>query len=75
MYPVALSLLTKGLPRPSHVGAIGLLACLGQAGSAIFPFIVGDLAEIYGVGVLQPVLVVVMSAMLAAWYWLPTTKG
>ena len=31
-----------------HAGAIGLIAAIGSAGAAIFPFVTGALAQKYG---------------------------
>lgn len=47
-YPIVMSACTKLLPRALTGGAIGWIASFGQAGSAIFPFITGALAEKYG---------------------------
>ena len=71
LYPITLSMVTKSTPKSYHTGAIGLMACLGQAGSALFPMIVGSFAEIFGVKILQPVLLLVLFSMLFIWQWIP----
>jgi fucose permease len=48
VYPVTVSLVTKATPRGYHPGALSLMACLGKSGSASFPFLVGSLADVYG---------------------------
>ncbi|GAA5889930.1 hypothetical protein JCM6882_004369 [Rhodosporidiobolus microsporus] len=76
MYPIAISLVTKSTPQSYHSAAVGLMACLGQAGSAFFPFVVGALSERFGVAVLQPVQLVLAAVMLAAWLAIPgATSG
>lgn len=75
IYPVTLSIITKVTPCAYHPGAISLMACLGQVGSAIFPFVVGSLAEMYGIRVLQPVLVALFAIMLLLWHLVPSVES
>jgi fucose permease len=72
IYPVIVSLITKGTPYGYHPGALSLLACFGQSGSALFPFLVGLLADIYGIKVLQPVLVTLFVVMIMLWQLVPS---
>ncbi|KAG8684870.1 hypothetical protein FRC11_011486, partial [Ceratobasidium sp. 423] len=54
MYPIAMNITSNIVPRRILTGSIGWIASFGQAGSAVFPFITGVLAQKYGVKVLQP---------------------
>ncbi|KZT51823.1 MFS general substrate transporter [Calocera cornea HHB12733] len=45
--------------------------CFGQAGSAVFPFLTGALAQKYGIKMLQPVLVAMIVAEAAIWAVVP----
>lgn len=57
MYPLVMSHTTKVLPQWLVTGSVGWIAGLGQAGSAILPFITGVVASQYGIGSLQPLYV------------------
>ncbi|KAG8690195.1 hypothetical protein FRC09_012093 [Ceratobasidium sp. 395] len=62
----------KIVPRWILTGSIGWIASFGQAGSAVFPFMTGALAQKHGVKVLQPMLVGMIAAMLVLWTLIPT---
>ncbi|KAF8853185.1 MFS general substrate transporter, partial [Acephala macrosclerotiorum] len=74
VYPVTVSLVTKATPHGYHPGALSLMACLGQSGSALFPFLVGSLADVYGIKVLQPVLITMFVVMILLWQLVPSPK-
>ncbi|KAJ4472532.1 major facilitator superfamily domain-containing protein [Lentinula edodes] len=71
MFPVALSASRKVIPRWIYTGAIGWITGIGQAGSAALPFLTGALADAVGISSLQPLLVGMMSAMIAMWLLVP----
>ncbi|KAE8445782.1 hypothetical protein EG329_012840 [Mollisiaceae sp. DMI_Dod_QoI] len=75
IYPVTVSIVTKGTPHGYHPGALSLMACLGQSGGAMFPFLVGSLADVYGIKVLQPVLVTMFAVMILLWQLVPSPKA
>lgn len=75
IYPITVSVVTKATPHGYHPGALSLMACLAQSGSALFPFLVGSLAEIYGIKVLQPMLVALLAAMISIWQLVPSPKA
>ena len=75
VYPVTVSIVTQATPPGYHPGAVGLMACFGQSGSALFPFVVGSLAETYGIKVLQPVLVSLFVVMILLWQLVPSPKS
>ena len=54
MYPILVNHSTKILPRWLLTGSIGYIAGVGQAGSAVLPFITGILASRFGISSLQP---------------------
>ncbi|CAE6416259.1 unnamed protein product [Rhizoctonia solani] len=45
MYPIAMNITSNIVPRRILTGSIGWIASFGQAGSAVFPFITGVLAQ------------------------------
>lgn len=71
LYPLAIVVMTKLLPADQHVVTIGLSAAIGGSGSALFPFMVGAIAEESGVGVLQPFVLALIGAITLIWLTLP----
>lgn len=66
--------LTHQLPPDLHSGAIGMVASMGQVGSAIMPFITGGIAQRHGVWILQPLMVAFMGASLILWALIPRER-
>ena len=54
MYPILLNHGTKILPRWLLTGCMGYIVGVGQAGSAVLPFLTGLLASRFGITSLQP---------------------
>lgn len=71
VFPAAIVVMTKLLPPDQHVISIGLTAALGGGGSAVFPFIVGAIAEHHGVKVLQPFVLAVLAVVGILWMSIP----
>ncbi|KAF8959974.1 major facilitator superfamily domain-containing protein [Flammula alnicola] len=71
MYPIAISHASRIIPRSLVTGAIGWMTACGAAGSALLPFLTGTMASKFGIGSLQPVLVVMMVLMGAVWAMVP----
>jgi fucose permease len=71
LFPAAVVVATKLLPRHLHVSAIGFAAAFGGGGAALFPFAVGAIASARGVQVLQPIVLALLAALLALWCTLP----
>ncbi|KAF5322629.1 hypothetical protein D9619_002070 [Psilocybe cf. subviscida] len=71
MYPVAISYTPLILPRSLVNGAIGWITAVGATGSALLPFLTGQIANKYGIGIMQPFLVVMMVIMLGCWALVP----
>ncbi|TDL22800.1 MFS general substrate transporter [Rickenella mellea] len=74
MYPILMNQSAKLLPPWLLTGSIGWIAGLGQAGSALLPFMTGALAARFGIQSLQPFLVVVMSLMVIIWVAIPKSQ-
>jgi len=71
LFPAAIVTMTKLLPADQHVATIGLSAAIGGGGAAVFPFLVGLIAEDVGVQVLQPFVLVLMGIIMVLWIVLP----
>ncbi|OHE99912.1 hypothetical protein CORC01_04813 [Colletotrichum orchidophilum] len=71
MYPVAVVLITKVMPRSLHVGTIGFAAAFGGSGGAILPFAVGAIAQAKGVQTLQPIVLAICVVLGLLWVLLP----
>ncbi|TDZ33062.1 Bypass of stop codon protein 6 [Colletotrichum spinosum] len=71
MYPVAVVLITKVMPRSLHVGTIGFAAAFGGSGGAILPFAVGAIAQAKGVQTLQPIVLAICVVLGGLWMLLP----
>lgn len=63
--------MTKLLPRDLHVGSIGFATAFGGSGGALFPFVIGVLAQHKGVKSLQPVILALFVVMVMLWLCLP----
>lgn len=71
LFPAAMVACTKLLPRHLHVSSIGFAAALGGSGGALFPYVIGVVAQAKGVKTLQPIILALMCAILALWLCLP----
>lgn len=71
LFPAAIVVATKCLPRHLHVSAIGFAAAFGGGGAAVLPFVVGAIAQAKGVQVLQPIVLAFLAIILALWCLLP----
>nr|XP_018265730.1 uncharacterized protein I303_02102 [Kwoniella dejecticola CBS 10117]OBR87888.1 hypothetical protein I303_02102 [Kwoniella dejecticola CBS 10117] len=68
MYPIVMNVVVDILPGELQGGTIGWIASLGQAGSAVMPFMVGAISEKHGVWILQPFTVAFMAADIFLWF-------
>ena len=75
MYPVAVVLITKVMPRSLHVGTIGFAAAFGGSGGAILPFAIGAIAQAKGVQTLQPIVLAICVVLGCLWMLLPRKRG
>ncbi|CAK9783119.1 MFS general substrate transporter [Cutaneotrichosporon oleaginosum] len=74
MYPIVMMVTVGILPGDLHQGAIGMVASMGQVGSAIMPFITGSIANARGVWILQPLMIAFMGASLVIWGFVPRER-
>ncbi|PBK59802.1 MFS general substrate transporter [Armillaria solidipes] len=74
MYPIVMNHSSRILPPWLLTGSIGWIAGFGQAGSALFPFISGALANSVGISSLQPLLVAMMGFMIVLWALVPSGR-
>ncbi|KAL4867647.1 hypothetical protein BDV12DRAFT_186567 [Aspergillus spectabilis] len=71
MFPGAVVVATRLLPKALHVSAIGFAAAFGASGAAVLPFAVGAVAQAKGVKVLQPFVLGLSVGILLLWVALP----
>ncbi|TCD69079.1 hypothetical protein EIP91_008977 [Steccherinum ochraceum] len=74
MYPILMNYCTDVLPKWLLTGSVGWIAGVGQAGSAVLPFVTGLLASKFGIGSLQPLIVSMMSTMIVIWAFVPRVR-
>jgi len=74
IFPSGIIMATKLLPARLHVSSIGFSTALGGTGGAVFPFVVGAIAARKGVGVVQPVVLAVLVALVGVWWCFPSVK-
>ena len=71
LFPAAMVVCTKLLPKHLHIPGIGFAAAFGGSGGAIFPYAVGAIAQARGVQVLQPIVLALLVAIWMLWLALP----
>ncbi|KAI9641524.1 hypothetical protein NHQ30_010336 [Ciborinia camelliae] len=71
LFPTAIVMVTKLIPRELHVGSIGFATAFGGSGGAVFPFMVGALAQAKGVRALQPIVLGLLVAISGLWMLVP----
>ncbi|OQE31723.1 hypothetical protein PENSTE_c001G06847 [Penicillium steckii] len=67
IFPGVVVVGTRLLPKNLHVAAIGFAAAFSMGGGAVFPFMIGAIAQAKGVSVLQPVLLAMLAVALGIW--------
>ncbi|CAG7920974.1 unnamed protein product [Penicillium olsonii] len=67
IFPGVVIVATRMLPRNVHVAAIGFAAAFSMGGGAVFPFMIGAIAQARGVTVLQPILLAMLAVALGIW--------
>ncbi|KAK6381471.1 hypothetical protein LTS17_004529 [Exophiala oligosperma] len=71
MFPAAVVVLTKLLPKRLHVAAVGFACAFGASGGTVLPFAVGAIANAAGVKVLQPIILAALVLCLVVWLLIP----
>ena len=74
LFPGAVMVTAKLLPKRIHVSAIGFAMAMGGTGGTVFPFIIGAIASHSGVGVLQPIILSLIAALSIIWLTFPRIK-
>lgn len=74
MFPGAVMITAKLLPKRIHVSAIGFAMSMGGTGSTVFPFIIGAAASKKGVNVLQPIILSLIAVVTIVWLSFPRIK-
>ncbi|QRW08158.1 major facilitator superfamily transporter [Ceratobasidium sp. AG-Ba] len=70
-YPILMNQSGSMLPAWLLTGAVSWIASSGQAGSAVFPFMTGVIAQKHGVQVMQPLIVSLVVLMSLTWAVIP----
>jgi fucose permease len=71
LFPVAMVVAAKLLPKHLHTAGIGFAAALGGGGGAVLPFIAGLIAQAKGVQSLQPFALSLLVVLAGLWLVLP----
>ncbi|TDZ35382.1 Bypass of stop codon protein 6 [Colletotrichum trifolii] len=74
LFPGAVMLTAKLLPKHIHVSAIGFAMAIGGTGGTVFPFIIGAIATSKGVSVLQPIILSLIAVVAIVWLCFPRIK-
>jgi fucose permease len=75
LFPAAITMTAKLLPKQIHVSAIGFAMAIGGTGGTVFPFIIGAAAESKGVTVLQPIVLSLIAVVGLVWLAFPATHA
>lgn len=74
MFPGAITVVAKLLPKHIHVSSMGFAMALGGTGGTIFPFAIGAIANSRGVKVLQPIILALLVVITGIWLLFPRIK-
>lgn len=74
LFPGAVMITAKLLPKKIHVSAIGFAMALGGTGGTVFPFAIGAIASAKGVQVLQPIVLALIAVVALVWLSFPRIK-
>ncbi|KAL3491004.1 major facilitator superfamily domain-containing protein [Aspergillus germanicus] len=69
LFPESVITLVHLLPKELHIAGIGIAVTLGSAGGCVFPFIIGTLANVAGIGVLPLVIFVMLVSCSLLWFF------
>ena len=67
LFPEAVILQAKLLPAHLHLASIGFVCAFGSAGGGVFRFLLGSLAESFGITVILPFAPAMLAACLVCW--------
>ena len=74
IFPTIIALMSQLVPSRLLASAIGFLASLGSMGAALFPSLAGNLAQLLGLWILLPYLIVLTVAMSLLWLTIQRQK-
>ncbi|KAH8180263.1 major facilitator superfamily protein [Sarocladium implicatum] len=74
LFPGAVMVTAKLLPKRIHVSAIGFAMAIGGTGGTVFPFAIGAIATHRGVAVLQPIVLALIAVVAGVWLSFPRIK-
>lgn len=74
LFPGAVMVTAKLLPKRIHVSAIGFAMAIGGTGGTVFPFAIGAIATHRGVAVLQPIVLALIVVVAGVWLSFPRIK-
>ena len=71
LFPGAVMMAAKLLPKQIHVSAIGLAMSVGGMCGTVFPFAIGAISAHKGVQVLQPIILALILFIACVWLTFP----
>jgi fucose permease len=71
VYPCAVYIFHRLIPRNMQISSLSLIASVGTSGGAVAPFMTGMLAQRVGTFVLHPICIGLFIAMAGTWWVLP----
>lgn len=74
MYPSAVHIFQRLIPRKMQISSLSLIASVGSSGGAFAPFLTGILAQSVGTFVLHPVCIALFVGMVVTWWMLPVPE-
>lgn len=75
VYPAAVTVFARALPRAIQNTALAFVASAGSSGGAVAPFLTGLGAQVVGIWVLHPVCIGLFVCMELCWVWIPVGVG
>ncbi|PMB66450.1 Bypass of stop codon protein 6 [Beauveria bassiana] len=74
VYPCAMSSFLRGMSHKEALSDMGAISAFGSMGGAVWPFVVGLLAQAVDTWVLHPIVIVAFIGMLLCWFGIPEGK-
>ncbi|EGX95348.1 MFS efflux transporter, putative [Cordyceps militaris CM01] len=74
VYPCAMSAFLHGMAPKEMLSGMGTISAFGSMGGAVWPFIVGLVAQAVDTWVLHPIVIFLFLGMLLCWYGIPEPK-
>ncbi|KAK9465343.1 major facilitator superfamily domain-containing protein [Lipomyces arxii] len=71
MYPSAMTVLSRQLPRKLQTFSLTVITAFGSTGGALWPFITGLISQSRGTYVLHPIVISLFAGMIALWTAIP----